>query len=116
LERVDRQDFRPGDCVLFEGGGTFAGTLEMNVRDSGAPGRPVILTIYGPGRGMEPCRLEMRLISDHSPQVRFATGMSRWSAPESNLATSVILFPDPVDLRTRGFLGMLLGTGAAHGI
>jgi len=50
LERANRQDFRPGDRLLLEGGGTFAGTLELNERDSGVAGQPLIVTSYGRGR------------------------------------------------------------------
>ncbi|MGD0578129.1 MAG: hypothetical protein ABSC08_04290, partial [Bryobacteraceae bacterium] len=50
LQRVNRQDFRPGDRLLFEGGSTFAGTLELNERDSGAAGQLLIVSSYGRGR------------------------------------------------------------------
>jgi hypothetical protein len=52
LQRVNRQDFRPGDRLLFEGGSTFTGTLELNERDSGAAGQLLIVTSYGQGRAL----------------------------------------------------------------
>jgi hypothetical protein len=50
LKRVNSQDFQPGDRLLLEGGATFSGTLELNERDSGAVGRPVVVTSTGRGR------------------------------------------------------------------
>jgi hypothetical protein len=50
LERVNRQEFQPGDRLLFEGGGTFFGTLELSERDSGAAGQLLIVTSFGRGR------------------------------------------------------------------
>ena len=50
LDRASRQDFRPGDRLLLQGGGTFPGTLELNEHDSGTAGRPLVVTSYGRGR------------------------------------------------------------------
>ncbi len=50
LARANRQEFRPGDRLLLEGGSTFAGPLELSARDSGAAGQPLIITSYGQGR------------------------------------------------------------------
>lgn len=48
--RANRQDFRPGDRLLFQGGHVFRGTLELDGKDNGISGRPVVVTSYGQGR------------------------------------------------------------------
>lgn len=48
--RVNRQELRAGDRVLFEGGHTFRGPLELDEGDSGAAGQWVVVTSYGTGR------------------------------------------------------------------
>lgn len=50
IQKINGTDFRPGDRILFEGGQTFAGTLELDGKDSGAQGSKVIVTSYGGGR------------------------------------------------------------------
>jgi hypothetical protein len=50
IARVDAQDLRPGDRVLFRGGATFRGNLRLDARDSGRGGAPVTIGSYGGGR------------------------------------------------------------------
>ena len=49
IGRVNREKLVPGMQVLFEGGATFEGTIELNESDTGAPGKPVILSSFGNG-------------------------------------------------------------------
>ncbi len=50
LDRINQLDLEPGDHILLRGGERFAGTLSLNSADSGAAGRPVLITSYGSGR------------------------------------------------------------------
>ncbi len=50
LQKVNAADFEPGDCVYFEGGQRFAGTVELGPEDNGAVDRKLILTSYGQGQ------------------------------------------------------------------
>ena len=43
---------RPGDCVHFRGGRSFAGTMELGRDDSGTLGEKVVVTSYGEGRAV----------------------------------------------------------------
>lgn len=47
IARVNAAEFAPGDSILFERGGTFAGMLAP--KGSGAPGAPITLGAYGTG-------------------------------------------------------------------
>lgn len=49
IDRVNRVKLRPGDCVSFEGGKTFIGTLLLDAGDNGTGDRKVELTSYGLG-------------------------------------------------------------------
>ena len=48
--RVNQQNYRPGDRILFFGGETFTGGLRFDQKSHGAPGRPITLGSYGKGR------------------------------------------------------------------
>jgi len=50
ISKVNEQDFNAGDTVLFEGGCTFMGSLQLNSEDSGTATNPLIITSYGSGR------------------------------------------------------------------
>jgi Right handed beta helix region len=50
IGRVNSQDLNPGDEVLFEGGRSFAGELQLLAGDSGTVGSPVEVGSYGSGR------------------------------------------------------------------
>ncbi len=52
IGRVNSQDFRPGDRILFEGGKTFAGTLELKRSACGAAGNEVVVTSRGSHRAI----------------------------------------------------------------
>ena len=47
LERVNKQDFGPGDTILFKAGGRWHGQLRP--QGSGAEGRPIRIDRYGEG-------------------------------------------------------------------
>jgi hypothetical protein len=48
--RANLHDFQPGDRLLLEGGAAFAGPLQLGGKDSGAPGRPVVIESHGAAR------------------------------------------------------------------
>jgi MYXO-CTERM domain-containing protein len=50
LTRVNALDLEPGDRVLFEGGHSFDGPLELGPEDAGSPDAPVVIGSYGTGR------------------------------------------------------------------
>jgi len=52
ISKVNTITFNPGDKVLFEGGGTFTGSLEFDTNDSGTPDKPVTVGSYGEGRAV----------------------------------------------------------------
>ncbi|WP_423140765.1 right-handed parallel beta-helix repeat-containing protein [Parablastomonas sp. CN1-191] len=47
LARVNRENFRPGDQILFKAGDRFRGQLSL--RSSGNPGQPLMVASYGTG-------------------------------------------------------------------
>lgn len=50
LDRASAQDLHPGDAVLLRGGAVFVGTLGLDARDGGDPGRPVVIGSFGEGK------------------------------------------------------------------
>jgi len=50
IAKVNDAHLRPGDCVRFQAGQSFAGTVELNRDDSGMSGRKVVMTSYGEGQ------------------------------------------------------------------
>jgi hypothetical protein len=52
ISRVNQADLEPGDCIHFQGGERFVGTLEFDRDDSGAPGKEIVVTSYGRGRAI----------------------------------------------------------------
>jgi hypothetical protein len=50
IARVNAESLGPGDRVLFEGGSTFAGPLELEPGESGTAAAPIVFDSYGPGR------------------------------------------------------------------
>jgi len=49
IARVNTLDLKPGDRVLFEGGQTFSGTIELDSKDSGSADARVEIGSYGEG-------------------------------------------------------------------
>ncbi len=50
VDRANRQDFQPGDRLLFAGGKAFEGCLVLDAKDAGTPEKPVVVGSYGTGR------------------------------------------------------------------
>ena len=50
IDRVNGQHLKPGDNVLFEGGGTFNGSLYIPSKEGGNSWAPVTISTYGHGR------------------------------------------------------------------
>ena len=50
IAKVNSTGLQPGDRVLFQGGETFAGTIELDADDSGADGNRIEIGSYGEGR------------------------------------------------------------------
>jgi hypothetical protein len=49
IDKVNTTDFDPGDCILFEGGETFGGTIRFDKDDSGTSEQKIVVTSYGLG-------------------------------------------------------------------
>ncbi|MDR1440257.1 MAG: bacterial Ig-like domain-containing protein, partial [Clostridiales bacterium] len=47
LKNVNGRDFEPGDAILFKAGDEWHGQLRFDGHDSGAPGAPVKVDMYG---------------------------------------------------------------------
>jgi len=52
ITKINGTDFKPGDNVLFEGGKTFAGTINLDENDSGTSDKKVVISSYGTGRAI----------------------------------------------------------------
>ena len=52
IERVNEQDFEPGDRILFRGGDTFRGTLTLTAEDAGTATSRVVVSSFGEGRAI----------------------------------------------------------------
>ncbi len=50
IDRVNRARFHPGDRVLFEAPGSFAGNLIVSAEDAGTSNAPVVIGSFGEGR------------------------------------------------------------------
>ncbi len=49
IEKVNEQDFAPGDRILFRGGDTFQGTLSLTAEDAGTESARLIVSSFGVG-------------------------------------------------------------------
>ncbi|HUR10900.1 MAG TPA: right-handed parallel beta-helix repeat-containing protein [Flavitalea sp.] len=52
IERMNKQDFKPGDSILLEGGIIFDGTIHLTAFDSGSDDMPVTLSSFGKGKAI----------------------------------------------------------------
>ncbi len=52
ITKVNSRNLDPGDRVMFEGGQTFVGTLELDRRDKGVAGNYILVGSYGTGRAL----------------------------------------------------------------
>ena len=50
IQRVNEQDFEPGDRILFRGGDTLTGTLRFNAQDSGSETARLVMSSFGEGK------------------------------------------------------------------
>jgi hypothetical protein len=52
IQKVNQINFEPGDYILFEGGNSFQGTLQLNTLDTGTYEKNIYLGSYGNGRAI----------------------------------------------------------------
>lgn len=52
LDKINDMTFIPGDTILFEGGATFTGGIELQSNDGNKPDKPIVFTTYGPGKAI----------------------------------------------------------------
>jgi hypothetical protein len=52
IEKINRQDFAPGDRILFCGGDTFQGTIILSKEDAGTESSGLSLSSFGEGRAI----------------------------------------------------------------
>jgi len=52
IERVNEQDFAPGDRILFRSGGTFKGTIYLSAEDAGTESSRLVVSSFGEGRAI----------------------------------------------------------------
>ena len=69
LTKVNATAFKPGDCLLFEGGKTFRGTLTLDANDSGTPTKPLLIGSYGRGRATLTAGQETALLATNCAGV-----------------------------------------------
>jgi hypothetical protein len=50
IDKVNLTTFVPGDSILFEGGQTFNGSIQLDASDSGTAASPVAISSYGTGK------------------------------------------------------------------
>ncbi len=50
IAKVNSTNFEPGDCIRFESGASFTGTIELGQDDSGTSEKKIVVTSYGDGR------------------------------------------------------------------
>lgn len=50
IKKVNGKTFNAGDRILFEGGGSFDGTLKFIASDRGTAALPIVVSTYGTGR------------------------------------------------------------------
>ena len=49
INKFNSISLNSGDAVFFEGGKTFNGTLQVNVKDAGNATEPILISSYGSG-------------------------------------------------------------------
>ena len=52
IDRINKQDFEPGDRILFRGGDTFQGTISLTAEDAGTVSSRLIVSSFGEGRAL----------------------------------------------------------------
>lgn len=65
IGKVNRTTFQAGDSILFEGGGTFQGSLMFDTDDSGTQAKPVTVSSYGEGRATISSGVEHGLFAEN---------------------------------------------------
>jgi hypothetical protein len=50
LDKVNAATFNPGDKILFEGGKTFTGNIQIDQNDGNDPSKPIEFATYGTGK------------------------------------------------------------------
>jgi hypothetical protein len=50
ITKINTVDFKAGDKILFEGGSTFTGSIQLNQNDLGASDNPILMSSYGSGK------------------------------------------------------------------
>ncbi|NWF84027.1 MAG: right-handed parallel beta-helix repeat-containing protein [Bryobacteraceae bacterium] len=108
IARVNLARFQPGDRILFEGGQTFAGRIEIGPSSSGAANAPVVLSSFGSGRAIIDGGNREALVVDGAAHITIRSLEFKGAGRKTGSETSGVVLRNSsnlavADIEVRGF-------------
>ena len=94
ISKANSFTFKPGEELLFEGGQTFTGTIQLTAADSGSVEKPIVISSYGAGRATIDGGAGSGLIIEDTKNInvrnlRF-TGLGRKTGSKAGVGVAII--------------------------
>src|SRR5688572_17154137 len=89
IQRMNKQQFKPGDSILLEGGSVFDGTIKLTSDDNGTPGNYVTISSYGIGKAIINARKRDGLLAVNTSYLQLVSLIFTGSGVSSNKGSGI---------------------------
>jgi hypothetical protein len=127
IAKVNSMNLTPGTSVLFEGGSTFSGGLNLDANDANDPANAVIISSYGTGKAIISSGAGNGFYAKNTQGVTVSNLIFEGSGPTSNTADGVLFYTDKtgnvklskinvtnVEIRNYGITGLSLSSSQGN--
>jgi hypothetical protein len=97
IDKLNRTTFRPGDRILFQGGATFNGMLQLDASDRGTAIAPIVIASYGTGRATINAGTNSGIFIYNSAGYRIENLKIQGSSSSNRNASGIVFYSDLTD-------------------
>jgi hypothetical protein len=94
IDQLNRTTFRPGDRILFQGGATFNGMLQLDASDRGTTIAPIVIASYGTGRATINAGSNSGIFIYNSAGYRIENLKIQGSSSSNRNASGIVFYSD----------------------
>jgi hypothetical protein len=94
ISKINSLAIAPGTTILFEGGKTFNGGLDLNNQDGNDPSNNIIISSYGTGKAIISSGVRSGLYAYNTQGITISNLIFEGSGMSTNTADGVLFFTD----------------------
>ncbi|MES2565946.1 MAG: T9SS type A sorting domain-containing protein [Bacteroidota bacterium] len=92
INKINSTSFAPGSIILFEGGGTFTGSIYIDNGDGNEPSNPIVFSSYGTGKAIINSGAAMGFYAHNTQGVTVSNLIFEGSGASINNSDGVMFF------------------------